>query len=518
MPAAEVSGSTNCSATLTEQMVGGLSASGSLVITVTAVNDPPSFTAGAVVTVAEDSAAYSGAWASNMSAGPGESQPLAFTVDCSPASAALFMALPAMDASGVLTFTPGANAFGNASCTVRLTEQEAGGLSATAPLSIVITPVNDPPSFTAGPSSITVTEDSSAYAAQWASAISAGPGENDPALVFIVSCSSSAAFTMFSASPQLTNAGLLTFTPAPNAYGSSVCNLTLVDSGGLRSASQQLTVTISPVNDAPSFKLGSSPFLPANPGTFTYPNFASNISQGVNEDASPELHFPLQFKVISCTNAAIMFDGVTGQPTISAAGSLSFKLTVNPNNVERSSRCQVQLQEVGGLASTSTFMTIVQSRCQVGTAYVSQSGYCEPYTSLSIPANPGVEYALFTAESLYSGGLKWSDAQTVCSSMGRGLVKLADATQDAQLYSAVTAVTGNQYWIGLNDQAMESIYRWVSDSSLLVSANWPNGGPWLPGQPNDSKATNPSGEDCVQMAGGKWQDIDCNSLSTFICA
>lgn len=138
--------------------------------------------------------------------------------------------------------------------------------------------VNDPPSFTAGPSSITVTEDSSAYAAQWASAISAGPGENDPALAFIVSCSSSAAFTMFSASPQLTNAGLLTFTPAPNAYGSSVCNLTLVDSGGLRSASQQLTVTISPGKQLPAATLCRQPLQPQGTLDSTQPQSAEILS------------------------------------------------------------------------------------------------------------------------------------------------------------------------------------------------------------------------------------------------
>jgi hypothetical protein len=106
--------------------------------------------------------------------------------------------------------------------------------------------VNDPPSFTPGPSSVTVTEDSAAYSAQWASAVSAGPAETDALLSFTVSCSSSATFTMFTAAPQVNVVGILSFTPAPNAYGSSVCNVTLVDGGGLRSASQQLAIVITP--------------------------------------------------------------------------------------------------------------------------------------------------------------------------------------------------------------------------------------------------------------------------------
>jgi hypothetical protein len=71
--------------------------------------------------------------------------------------------------------------------------------------------------------------------------------------------------------------------------------------------------------------------------------------------------------------------------------------------------------------------------------------------------------------------------------------------------------------IGLNDQSTEGSYRWISDSTALVPANWPNGGPWLTGEPNDSKAANVLGEDCVQMSGGKWRDFDCNSMYPFIC-
>jgi hypothetical protein len=106
-----------------------------------AVNHPPSFKAGASpVTVAEDSGAHSAPWATNISAGPGDSEPLAFTVNCSSTAAGLFAVDPAVDASGRLTFTPAADAFGNASCTVTLSEQINNGLSATAPLLILVAP------------------------------------------------------------------------------------------------------------------------------------------------------------------------------------------------------------------------------------------------------------------------------------------------------------------------------------------------------------------------------------------
>jgi hypothetical protein len=52
----------------------------------------------------------------------------------------MFAVAPAVSAAGHLTFTPAANMFGTASCTVTLTEQMAGGLSVSEPLSIVVTP------------------------------------------------------------------------------------------------------------------------------------------------------------------------------------------------------------------------------------------------------------------------------------------------------------------------------------------------------------------------------------------
>jgi hypothetical protein len=92
-----------------------------------------------LVTVAEDSSEHSSAWATNISSGPEESDPLAFTVNCS-AGASLFAVAPAVSTAGRLTFTPAADKFGAAGCTVTLTEQMVGGLSVSEPLSIEIIP------------------------------------------------------------------------------------------------------------------------------------------------------------------------------------------------------------------------------------------------------------------------------------------------------------------------------------------------------------------------------------------
>src|SRR5207302_58624 len=90
-------------------------------ITVTAVNDPPSFTKGADQTVNEDSGAQSVSnWATAISAGPADEsgQMLNFIVTNN--NNALFSTQPAVSATGVLTYTTATNTTGTASVNVRI--------------------------------------------------------------------------------------------------------------------------------------------------------------------------------------------------------------------------------------------------------------------------------------------------------------------------------------------------------------------------------------------------------------
>jgi hypothetical protein len=107
-----------------------------------AVNDPPSFlAASANITVEGDSGAYYQPWATQISAGPGESaQNVSFGITCDAAAAALFADQPAItvtEATGVLAFAPASYASGSSSCNVTLTDND--GLTVTAPLLIEVT-------------------------------------------------------------------------------------------------------------------------------------------------------------------------------------------------------------------------------------------------------------------------------------------------------------------------------------------------------------------------------------------
>jgi hypothetical protein len=124
-------------------------------ITVNAVNDAPSFTAGGNQTVNEDAGAQSVTWATGISAGPNESsQVLSFLVSNN--NNGLFSAQPAISAGGTLTYTPAPNANGSATVSVTLKDDGGtanGGVDSTGPVTFTITvnPVNDPPVVSAAP-------------------------------------------------------------------------------------------------------------------------------------------------------------------------------------------------------------------------------------------------------------------------------------------------------------------------------------------------------------------------------
>ena len=165
-----------------------------------------------------------------------------------------------------MTYTPAANASGAATVTVQLHDNggtTGGGADTSAPqtFAVTVTAVNDVPSFTKG-ADRTVNEDGGAQSiAGWVTAISAGPvDEAGQALDFIVSNNNTA---LFSVQPAVAANGTLTYTPAANATGAATVTVQLHDNGGTTgggtdtSAAQTFTITVTAVNDVPSFTKGA---------------------------------------------------------------------------------------------------------------------------------------------------------------------------------------------------------------------------------------------------------------------
>ncbi|HEX8618628.1 MAG TPA: Ig-like domain-containing protein, partial [Thermoanaerobaculia bacterium] len=160
---------------------------------------------------------------------------------------------PAVAPDGTLTYTLAPNAFGSTIVSV-VAQDDAGASSAAQTFTISITGVNDAPSFVPG-GNVSANEDAGAQSIGWATGISAGPSEAGQALAFNVSNDNNA---LFSVQPAISAGGVLTFTSAPNAFGSAIVTVSLSDNGGTAnggvdtSASITFTLTINAVNDPPA--------------------------------------------------------------------------------------------------------------------------------------------------------------------------------------------------------------------------------------------------------------------------
>ncbi|HLY13451.1 MAG TPA: Ig-like domain-containing protein [Candidatus Limnocylindrales bacterium] len=361
-PAAHFNGSDSFNYSISDGN-GGVDTA-TVTVTITHVNQVPSFVKGTNQTVLENSSppAVSG-WATSLSPGldPTESgQALSFIV--SNDNNGLFSAQPSIASDGTLSYTPAVDTNGVATVSVQIHDDGGtanGGVdtSAIQTFTITVTLVNQAPTFTKG-SDQTVLEDAGPVAVPgWASPISSGPGDPSQTLNFIVTDDNN---PLFSSPPAVSPSGALTFTTAPNANGSTIVSVTLHDDGGTAnggadtSATQTFTISVTAVNDAPSFVVG---------GTFTTPTCpASGTSITCGEESSPVTHtLPAWTHGFSPgppdeAGQTVLAYNVTNdhhnlfsvQPAIDTSGQLTFKLAANRNGV---STVTVSVQDSGGTAN-----------------------------------------------------------------------------------------------------------------------------------------------------------------------
>jgi VCBS repeat-containing protein len=399
-PAANAAGTATVTVTLSDD--GGTDGSGvdtsapqTFTISVTAVNDAPSFVKGGDQTVPEDSGAHTvTGWATGISAGPaGESaQTATFTVTNT--NNALFSSQPAIDASGNLTYTPAANASGSATVTVTLKDNGGtanGGVdtSASQTFTITVNPVNDAPTGMGNTSLPTVWEDTLEPAGTAISALSglnfvdvdAGSSLSGVAVVgntanaategvwqystngrnwHAVGGVSETSALLLSASTQLRFVPVADYhgTPASltvraidDTYGggfsvgaASQSRFTrdVLTNGGttaFAANTNTISVTVAAVNDAPSFVMGANPTVSEDSGPQTVTGWATGMSAGPANEAGQTLSF-----TSSNSNNALF----STQPSVDSAGKLSFTPAANANGI---ATVTVRLTDTGGTAN-----------------------------------------------------------------------------------------------------------------------------------------------------------------------
>ncbi len=329
----------------------------SVTIAINPVNDMPSFTTGGTVTVIEESGAYSAAWASNISPGPADesAQTTSFTI-VSVTNSSLFSSQPTLDSTGNLMFTPAVDEFGTAAVTVSISDNGGtanGGIdtSVNQTFDIIITNVNDAPSFTAGANQSVVEDAGAQTVVGWASALSAGPAnESAQVLSFNVTNDNN---SLFSVQPAINSAGDLTYTSALNANGFATIMVNIMDDGGTAnggidtSANQTFTIAVMAVNDAPSFTVGGNVTVLEDFMAYTAP-WASALSAGPADESGQSLSF-------TATNSNNSLFSV--QPSISNTGQLQFTPAVEMNGIATVS---VTLMDNGGVANGGNDTSVTQ--------------------------------------------------------------------------------------------------------------------------------------------------------------
>ncbi len=394
------------------------------------VNQAPSFTSGANQTVLEDTGwqAVVG-WATAISGGPPSESAQALNFIVTNNNNALFSVQPLIGANGTLTYTPATNANGTATVSVAIHDNGGtanGGVdtSAMQTFTITVTAVNDVPSFTSGANQ-TVLEDATPQTiAGWATAISAGPAnESGQALNFLVTNNNNA---LFSVQPSMAVNGALTYTPAATAFGTATVSVTLHDNGGTAndgqdtSATKTFTITITAVNDVPSFTKGANQTINENAGAQTVANWATAISAGPPNEAGQLLNF-----IVSSTNPSLF----SVAPAINPSGTLTYTPATNASG---SATVTVQLHDNGGTANGGEDTSAAQ------TFTITVTGVEHPWQNSALPedvtgdGNIRAADALLVINSLLRHGsrtlpLPWAAAPPYLDVSGDGRCTPTDA-------------------------------------------------------------------------------------------
>jgi hypothetical protein len=292
-PAANYNGADSFTYTISDG--NGGSATGTVNLAVTAVNDAPS--AGAdTATTAEDTA-KSISVLTNDSDPDGDS--LAVTAVTQPAHGST-----TFTSSGV-SYTPAANYNGSDSFTYTISDGNGG--SATGTVNVTVTPVNDAPSATAD--SATTNEDAPVT-------VSVLTNDSDPegdTLAVTAVTQPAHGSTTFTASG-------VTYTPAANYNGADSFTYTISDGNG-GNATGTVSVTITAINDAPSAGADSAT---------TAEDTAKSISVLTN-DSDPDGDTLAVTAVTQPAHGSATFtaSGVTYTPAANYNGADTFTYTIS---------------------------------------------------------------------------------------------------------------------------------------------------------------------------------------------
>lgn len=332
----------------------------------------------------EDAGAQSvSGWATATSPGPAADAGQTVTFQTTNSNSALFTAggQPAVAGDGTLTFTPAPDANGSAVVTVKAVDNGGtanGGSDTSAPqtFTITVTAVNDVPFFTAGADQTAVEDSGLRTVAGWATGKGAGPAdESGQSVTFTVMNDNNMLFTV-GGQPAVAADGTLTFTTAPNAFGSATVSVQAVDDGGTAnggvdtSAAQTFTIQVSGLPDPP---------------------VAADDAVSVNEDDTAGVTFDVLANDSDPDGDTVTLDSFDGSSiangTLTSNGGGSFTYVSDPAYFGSETFTYVASDGNGGTDPATVTITVV---AQPDDPSAAADAYTTPQDTALVVAAPGV--------------------------------------------------------------------------------------------------------------------------------
>lgn len=201
-----------------------------------------------------------------------------------------------------------------------LVDHDPPGTADTVTLHGSSSTANIPPSFTIAAAPPTVLEGAGPQSVpNFITQITPGPAdESSQAVTIHVTGNSRAA--LFSTQPVVDAAGTLSYAPAPDAFGTSTITVVAQDDGGTAgggsdaSSPQVFTITVTGVNDAPTFVPGPNQTVSHPAGAQTIDGWATSITAGPDESGQT-----LAFVLTNDNNGLF-----TVPPALSSTGTLRY--------------------------------------------------------------------------------------------------------------------------------------------------------------------------------------------------
>ena len=345
---------------------------------------------------------------------------------------------------------------------------------ATATVTITVTAVNDQPRFVAG-GNVTVNEDTGGQLfTGWASAISSGPGdESAQSVAFTVTAGLP---SLFATQPAISPSGDLSFTPTPNANGTTTLSVIAIDSGDTlnggvnQSTTATVTITVTAVNDQPVAGDDAGGVIENQVLVVAAPGLLAN-----DADADGDTLTVATTPVVAPTHGSL---------TLGTNGSYTY--TPSPGFIGTDT-FTYQVSSAGGLSDEATVTVTVRSAVIIQTFFFGNNGSSSWNYDL-VGSPPPASTPVFDADGDTHPGLTILNGNGADTELNTTKFHLwtTTATSPLQLNGPVTLdlwSTVKAFTLGKNGHPYVYLYDCLGASCSTIAAADAHIGDWNSGTP-----------------------------------